>query len=210
MEQAGRFLWLPWLRSQVRGRRKAEANLMTYWEGEHDGYQRLSAPVTHRRGLLRLEENWWLVLDRLTSDREHLYRLHWLLADVPYTWNEVEHSLKLETDAGECFMHLAASKSTASSSLVRADESTARGWQSLYYNNRQPALSVDLSTEASSTTFCTLFAPEPCGLSLSGDELSVITDRKQARIRLQKQKENGQLMIHSVLLDGSVKEHWEV
>ena len=65
MDQAGRFLWLPWLGSEVRRR---HGQRFAYFEGGHDGYRRLSDPVTHRRGIARLGDDHWLVLDSLEGD----------------------------------------------------------------------------------------------------------------------------------------------
>ena len=46
-----------------------------YFEGAHDGYERLAQPVTHQRSLLFLKNRYWLVRDRLTSEGRHQYDL---------------------------------------------------------------------------------------------------------------------------------------
>src|SRR5439155_22299784 len=67
MEQAGPFLWLPWITGHVRSYARSAAGQLAYWEGEHNGYSRLRAPVTYVRGILQLGPESWLVLDQLTS-----------------------------------------------------------------------------------------------------------------------------------------------
>lgn len=209
MERAGTFLWLPWLRGRVQYHKQSPSGFMSYWEGEHDGYQRLRAPVSHRRGILHLGDDWWLVLDRLNSAAAHRYRLHWLFADVPYQWDESKHDLCLNTFAGPYHARFASSIAGADCSLVRADKDSARGWQSPYYDDRQPALSVDLSAQAKSIIFCTSFGPGSCEVALDKNELLVITDQWQGAIRLQNDNEDGQLIIASVSLDRGIKDQWE-
>lgn len=47
------------------------AGSLTYFEGEHDGYRRLSDPVTHRRAIARFADGLWVILDTLTARGEH-------------------------------------------------------------------------------------------------------------------------------------------
>ncbi len=79
MKRAGRFLWLPWAQGWVRQQARSAGGALAYWEGEHDGYCRLKAPVVHRRSVVRLGSDHWLVVDALSSTSVHRYRLHWLL-----------------------------------------------------------------------------------------------------------------------------------
>ncbi|MGD0518779.1 MAG: alginate lyase family protein, partial [Thermoguttaceae bacterium] len=44
-----------------------------YVDGTHDGYQRLSDPVTHRRRVCFVKPHFWLVLDELTAGKSHVY-----------------------------------------------------------------------------------------------------------------------------------------
>ena len=53
------------------------------WQGEHDGYKRLADPVNHKRTVLSLDEDRWLVVDHLNGKQTHHYALHWLLYDFP-------------------------------------------------------------------------------------------------------------------------------
>jgi hypothetical protein len=47
----------------------------TFFEGEHDGYRRLPVPATHRRAILHLAGDYWIVRDRVLSDGGHRARL---------------------------------------------------------------------------------------------------------------------------------------
>ena len=210
MERVGKFLWLPWLRSRVQCYRQSSCGFMTYWEGEHDGYQRLKSPVSHRRGILRVGDDCWFVLDALSSNEEHQYLLHWLFADVPYRWNTDKSSLQLHTPAGTYHAQLTASIADATCSLLQADKTSPRGWQSQYYNNRVPALSVDLAAQAKSVVFCTSFGPDVCEVQSYEDELRVTTEQWQGMIRLQKNDSDTQLIIASVSLDGGVKDQLDL
>jgi asparagine synthase (glutamine-hydrolysing) len=210
MERAGKFLWLPWLRSKVQCSQQSSSGFMTYWEGEHDGYHRLKAPVRHRRGILRVGDDCWFVLDALSSTEEHQYLLHWLFADVPYQWDMDKSSLLLQTPAGTYHAKIRASIADATSSLLQADKTSPRGWQSQYYNNRVPALSVVHTAQAKSVVFCTSFGADVCEIQLDEDELRVKTDHWYGLIRLQKNDNDRQLIVASVSLDGAVKDQLEL
>jgi hypothetical protein len=46
-----------------------------YFEGRHDGYERLTLPVNHARSVLFLKREYWVMRDRLTSAGPHRYDL---------------------------------------------------------------------------------------------------------------------------------------
>ncbi len=160
MEPVGRFLWLPWAKGTADTRQLPGSNSLVYWEGSQDGYLRLPHPVRVRRGLLRMEGEHWLVVDRLESDGEHTYRLGWLLPDLPFTWDEKAGQLTLDTPAGKYRIAMTASERPVYS-LVRADAGSPCGWQSPYYYSREPALSLDCTVRAKSLTLWTIFSPDP-------------------------------------------------
>jgi asparagine synthase (glutamine-hydrolysing) len=144
MTRAGRFLWLDW--AQGRTRTHTIHSEWDYFEGEHDGYRALG--VTHRRGVLRAR-TLWVVVDDLLGGGSPATRLHWLLPDFPYRVLEAAQHLTVETPAGGYAVQVWCS-AAADLSLVRAGSSVdeLRGWRSLYYAERVPALSFVLESQA--------------------------------------------------------------
>jgi len=208
MERVGRFLWLPWARGRVLSHRRSAAGHLSYFEGEHDGYNRLNPPALHRRAILRVGEH-WLVLDRLTSAAEHLYRLHWLLMDAQHKWDKSENRAKLTTPAGYYYVQAGSSASASEFSVVRADESSARGWRAPYYGYREPALSLDLTTRAKSVQFWTVLGPEPCEVRSSEDAIQLRGERWHANASLTMDDRGGSLA-SQVILSGAIQDQLEI
>lgn len=189
MRLASRFLWLPWLVGQARGVWHSPHGHLAYWEGGHNGYERLPSPVWHRRGLLRLGEETWLIWDRLISRGQHRYRLHWLLPDAPYAWDADAGHLTLATASGAYSLAVMASKPGAAgravagvATLVRADPDSPRGWLAPRYHALAPALSLDLSADATTIEFVSLFGTEGVKLARDGEDIEVIAPNLQARL----------------------------
>jgi hypothetical protein len=150
-----------------------------------------------------------LVLDRVTSAAEHDYRLHWLLIDAPYEWDESTGRLMLRTPVGSYHMQVASSAKESACSLLRADESSPRGWRAAYYNCREPALSLELTTHASAVRFWTLFGPEPGGITASEESIELQTDEGQVAIQLNGGDEEDLPLIASVRACGAISDHLE-
>lgn len=205
MDRLGKFLWLPWLQSQVAGYGRAAEGLLVYWEGTHNGYQRLQSPVTHRRGILRIGEECWLVLDRLWSEDIHAYRLHWLLLDCPYEWQEREGALSLNTPAGVYRVQLAELEKEGSYSLVRADSDSPRGWRAPYYSSREPALSLALECHGQTTFFWTLFGPTPAAVTYDEGTLCIAAAEWNTTIQLQTEGRSNPQLLRSASLAGSLE-----
>jgi asparagine synthase (glutamine-hydrolysing) len=162
MERAGKFLWLPWLNGSLHLFQRKEE--LACFEGSHDGYLRLNPAVIHHRAVAQLGSESWLVIDRLFSSEKHSYRLHWLLADLPYHFDLETRHISLETPEGPYHISCGAASGNAMCSLVRADPDSARGWRAPFYNYREPALSFVLEQEASSAILWTLFSPLACAV----------------------------------------------
>jgi hypothetical protein len=205
MDRAGRFLWLPWTRGRVRTQKHSTAGHLAYWEGEHDGYARLNVSALHRRAILRVGEH-WIVLDRVMSAAEHDYRLHWLLVDAPYEWDERAGRLTLKMPIGSYHVNLASAPTEGACSLSRADESSARGWRARYYNYREPALSLALTARGSSLSFWTVFGPSPCRVTSNNNKLQMNTDQWHAMIQLQMHN----ALVASVGITGSLVDRLEI
>jgi Heparinase II/III-like protein/Heparinase II/III N-terminus len=71
---AGPFSWRHVAHSSPLAWRTGER--CDYFEGEHDGYTRLSPPALHRRAVLFLRGDYWVVRDRILTAGDHDVELH--------------------------------------------------------------------------------------------------------------------------------------
>jgi hypothetical protein len=63
-----------------------------FFSGTHDGYLRLASPVTHRRDILFLKGDYWIVVDTIDSDGRHEYALPFHFVDSARPQLTVEDS----------------------------------------------------------------------------------------------------------------------
>ena len=173
MRRLGRFLWLPWIKGSVR-RRDGSAPKQ-YWEGSHDGYERLPDPVTYRRSLIHLGDDYWLICDCLYSYSTHSYRLHWLLGDFPFLFDDQSGIAELSTQHGSYGIRMGALHQQPVFSIIRADPYSPRGWYSPLYLDRQPALSIDACITAKDVLFWTVLGPQPLNVEPGNSGLSITT-----------------------------------
>ena len=210
MERVGKFLWLPWVQGVVtKNIRSAQGNL-AYFEGGHDGYRKLKPPVSYKRAIIRLGEETWLVLDYLDSPKSHIYRLHWLLSDFGYDWNEEKGRLDLKSEKGIYHVKIGALQRNGHYSLVRADPNGPRGWQAPFYYTREPALCLSLESEADSLLFWTLFSPEEALVTPEPLSLRIHTSETQAEVTLQRNKNPRNNIVSSVHLHGKTEDELTV
>lgn len=177
MKMLTRFTWTNWSRGRVL---RHDANV---WQGEHNGYKRLADPVGHKRSVLSLGENRWLVVDHLTGRRKHHYALHWLLNDFPY--EQVENSILLSIDSEKYRIQADLLEGTSVFSVVRGDPNSTRGWRSQYYGDKEPAISVMLQTDQPRATFWTFFGFEKDVIQIKGETLKLLSPELRTSINLQ-------------------------
>ncbi|MBK8784838.1 MAG: alginate lyase family protein [Anaerolineales bacterium] len=148
MSMASRFTWTDWAKGKVL---QHGENL---WVGEHDGYK----PVRHKRTVMALDGDRWLVIDHLDSNEPHQYTLHWLLSDAPFTENKNSIHLKYESSTYKIQTGLLGGE--AKFSTVYADANSTRGWRSRYYGHKEPAISLLLEANQSKACFWSFFGFE--------------------------------------------------
>ena len=161
MTLVSRFTWTDWAKGKVL---QHDENL---WVGEHDGYK----PVTHKRKVMSLDGDRWLVIDNLNANEPHQYTLHWLLNDVPFTENQNLIHLKYESSVYKVQTGLL--EGEAKFSTVRADPNSTLGWRSRYYGHKEPAISLLLEASQSHACFWTFFGFEDDVIELSGNDLKI-------------------------------------
>ena len=205
MDRVGRFLWLPWLSGQRTAYAKSSDGSLTYWEGTHDGYQRLSDPVRHSRGIVRIGTDHWLVIDSLSSRGEHDYQLHWLLPDLPYVEDETHSLLRMETSAG-AYQVAVASPSSMAMSLIRADDASSQGWFAPNYSDRQPALSLVYETTGTNVVIATLLGPMGGGVTVSDDQIDITTTEWSCRVDLVGTGTSSKTFCREISVEGSLKD----
>lgn len=177
MKMLTRFTWTNWSRGRVL---RHDANA---WEGEHNGYKRLADPVNHKRAVLSLGENRWLVVDHLEGKQPHRFALHWLLSDLPYEPRDNTIFLSLDSVRYKVQVGLIEGKSTFS--VVRGDPDSTRGWRSQYYGDKEPAISILLETDQPRATFWTFFGFEKDVIQIKGETLEILSLEPGISINLQ-------------------------
>lgn len=151
LQKVSRFLYLPWPECRV----KKSDEFIT---ASHNGYR--ASSVKHTRKVARHGKDGWQITDELASKTSECeYRLHWLLADYPYTWHEESNELILHTPSGDYALTIT-SDDICSINVARGVEQSERGWWSPCYYHKEPALSLEVRTnKARKAKFMTIFRP---------------------------------------------------
>ena len=170
MKMVSRFTWTNWSKGRVLQHKEK------LWQGEHDGYK----PVIHKRTVIALNGDRWLVVDDLRDSQPHHYALHWLFNDGEYGVQELAFArglwikparnvlpdFKVLIQMGLVGVH-------GNFSVVRADLNSTRGWRSQYYGDKVPAVSTLLEVDRRQACFWTFFGFELDRIELSGDILTI-------------------------------------
>lgn len=161
MTPYSRFLWLDWSRGRVHYHDDC------YWEGSHDGYERLKPPASHRRAVKRLNDL-WIVVDEVKGAGSRNCDLHWLLPDIPF--QAYDNRVELQTKRGKFFLYC-----SNQIEIRRAEPNSVRGWRSRYYGQKEPALSLSSSkAEERTVRFWTILSPRSLGIvQLDPNRLSI-------------------------------------
>jgi hypothetical protein len=111
-----------------------------YLEGEHDGYRRMPHGVTHRRRLLYVPPESWIVVDDFRGSGEHRFDFHYHFApDVEVSGLEQDETgVVLRAEEAGMLLRLVAPQPAISAELIRGETARIAGWASRAYGEKKP------------------------------------------------------------------------
>ena len=156
MRRGRRFLWHRWTRAKVLADRATAYGHL--FKGEHYGYP----GITHRRSIY-LSGALYLIVDDLrpvgAQAGSHTFRLHWLLNDFAIEPNATGARINLPNEEQPVLRLIVLADPVAEGTWMRANEEIPRGWQSVYYGERAPAWSFEVTATGARARFRTLIGP---------------------------------------------------
>lgn len=132
-----RFTWVYPTRSQLQQFQPNETIDVDYFQGVHFGYERLASRASHRRAVVRIHDQAWLVVDDVFGIGHERVRLFWHLLDAPYRAGD--RTVTLTTPEGDVGLSIVADESARFGVARGQVEPFALGWASLRYGEKQPA-----------------------------------------------------------------------
>lgn len=73
-EPGGKFSWET--KANAKPKSWISEDRFDFFEGSHDGYERLDSPATHERSVLFLKNDYWIIRDLVKTDGSHDYGLN--------------------------------------------------------------------------------------------------------------------------------------
>ncbi len=148
-EIVSRFLMLPWLSGKIK-HYHAEGDMPAWMVGERYDYDRAPWTVMHRRSVICLAVNLWVVVDDLLGNGDHKATLRWHLADWPWALDDEVGRVTATTEYGD--VSLAVSSGSASKTPLnlvsgRDHDGDIQGFVSPYYNEKLPAPTLEATFE---------------------------------------------------------------
>lgn len=181
MQKFSRFIWVEWSNGEILT--KGESNGIKFWQGQHDGYSKLSDPVIHKRTVILLGGNNWLIVDHVKGQQPHDFNLQWLL-DNQFLQSEDKHDqLYLEHQSKTLKAQFGKLGEPTQLSLVRADPESTCGWVSHYYGHKEPALSVQLQAHHHEMLFWSFFGEDSFSMVSKPDQLNLTNDDITVQIK---------------------------
>ena len=106
VERVSRFLFFPWPQGKLRHFAGDEASYR-YFEGEHYDYDRRPWHVLHRRAIVGLPDDLWIVIDDLlepdasTKSTLHTTTLRWHIGDYAAKLDSSLATVEISTPSGQ-------------------------------------------------------------------------------------------------------------
>jgi len=138
--------------------------------GEHYGFRRHRGQCVHRRAVVFLKDDIWVVFDTVSGRGRHASRLHWLAGAFPFAGDEATGTVTLETPGGPFTVSVFdASGAPRPTTVACGQEEPPRGWVSRHYAERTAAPSIVAEQNGPAPqTFVTVLAGRPFELRNSG------------------------------------------
>ena len=147
LELVSRFLWFPWPRGATQ-RFQPVADSPGCIEAISYDYQRRPVRCIHRRTLLSLPGDLWVVVDDVIGRGSHTSMVRWHLIDVPLRVDRTQRAVTLDTEAGPFGIAVAGPAAACDRfELIRGRDHVeqVQGFASPYYGQRLPIPTIEAS-----------------------------------------------------------------
>jgi hypothetical protein len=136
-------------------------DLFDFVAGSHNGYERLSAPISHRRQIFFVKSEYWVVIDQLTGVGEHCFDLYFhLMPGLKVQCDVHSRAVHVENNQGASLDIIAVNDTESSIEMIEGALDPVQGWVSLYSGEKRPAPALRYRrTGAAPTYFCTVLYP---------------------------------------------------
>jgi hypothetical protein len=150
-------------------------------DGSHDGYQRLSEGITHRRQIFFVKPEYWIVVDLLTGSGIHEFDLLFHLAADFQTHFDADTAQLHICGARETKLVVAPLHQTGlEATLISGEVNPIQGWVSRYSGEKFPAPVLCYRQRTSAPAqFCTILYPIAQGQSSKLDVSPLAVDVDQ-------------------------------
>jgi len=155
--------------------------------GEHYGYRRHPGGCVHRRSVLFLKDDLWVVVDHIAGSGQHAMRLHWLAGDFPHTYDGDISRLTLQTDAGPFFIQALDERGAPlPATVVAGQEHPPRGWLSCYYGEKiaVPSFAVHVAQVLPATFVSVLSGQHQPMVDVNGEDWSIAVGERRVNFRI--------------------------
>jgi hypothetical protein len=140
--------------------RWATTERLDYVDGSHDGFGRLSDPVTHRRKVCFVKPRFWLVLDELSGEQSHTYDQYFHFGENAQLemGTDLAATARYPNGAGVLIKPIFADGLTIEQ--FKGNTDPIQGWVSYDYAVKTPAHALKYARQAGGTVrFATLLVP---------------------------------------------------
>lgn len=154
--------------------------------GEHYAFRRHPGRCVHRRSVLFVKDDLWVVADTVFGEGVHSARLHWLAGPFPYEARPAQGTLRLDTPHGPFAISVFNAHGTPLPVDVTAgQEDPPRGWLSRYYGEKVPVPSFAAGiTGACPITVMSVLGPEKPEVAMAGARWTVAAGAARAEFTL--------------------------
>jgi asparagine synthase (glutamine-hydrolysing) len=169
------FKVLYWTKADLLGFRDNAA--WAACSGAHYGYKRHPGSCIHRRDILFLKNDTWVVVDRIVGEGVHNVRLHWL--GGPFEWVSAPemNGMDVRTTGGVFQVRtFAVDGSALQGDVTAGDETRPRGWLSRYYGEKVPVPSFAAEQSGKlPQTMISVLSGHPFEIEVEGSQWTVET-----------------------------------
>ncbi len=138
-------------------------------DGSHNGYERFSEPITHRRQVFFVKPEYWVIIDWLTGRGKHHFDLYFHLMPDIDTQLDLESGILRTVNEFESGLIIAPlATSGLQIDIITGATEPIQGWVSFFSGEKLPAPTLRYRQEAvAPVQFCTVLYPYPAGRNTS-------------------------------------------
>jgi hypothetical protein len=205
MDKIGKFLLIPWPKTNVVVNKHYYDRRIQHLEIESDAYKRINKSIIQRRSILKLFYDSWIIVDYIVSEYDFDWEVNWLfpyLSKFKLKQSPLNNQLICASTSKKMIWKFCSNSPVKKHNVIEAGKSSNVGWYSPFYGVLEKANHLNFQLTNKNKYFITAFCNSNMKLICSDHKIECEYPNRRISFEISRSVKKNEQSVKKIITDG--------